>query len=539
MKTLAPPIQTLRPLIARSPVRKAWLSRTIVRCQRYFSEKPAEDRWSFLISTACHTLLLIVLALIWRTNASPKPNILHFSMKGLSPSLDATFELSLPKAIEPSELASDSSVLEAPSLFTYQSTESELLKLENKEVAPKQLRQLQNHQSDAMAIQLTALKTGEAAFHDQPSTGLFQPSSLLGRSLKHREQMALQNGGTLASEAAVEAALAWFSTHQNKDGSWSTCLSDEPCRGQCANETSEPQAPKRIGATGLALLCYLGAGYTHREGPYRMEVYRALRYLTESMIQNGAQPKQRGNEGRFTLDTNRYEMYEHGIAVLALCEAYQMTSDPILAKSCQMGINFLYPAQFMDGSWGYRPRETGDLSIVGWQMMAMRSAMTAKLDIRRDVILKVDRFLDSQQSDNGAHYGYRSRRSEPCMTAIGLLMRLYRGWHTSDPRMMEGTRYLSELGPSSDSMYYNYYATQLLFLTNHPGWTRWNERCRDYLVDSQSKLGHEKGSWYFDDKHANLIGGRHYVTAMATLTLEVYYRHMPIYRDLTTERFDF
>jgi len=80
-------------------------------------------------------------------------------------------------------------------------------------------------------------------------------------------------------------------------------------------------------------------------------------------------------------------------------------------------------------------------------------------------------------------------------------------------------------------MYFNYYATQVLHHYEGELWTKWNNVMRDQLVNSQSKAGHEAGSWFFGGgDHGSERGGRVYTTAMSTLTLEVYYRHMPIYR---------
>ena len=78
-------------------------------------------------------------------------------------------------------------------------------------------------------------------------------------------------------------------------------------------------------------------------------------------------------------------------------------------------------------------------------------------------------------------------------------------------------------------MYFNYYATQVMHHYEAPGWNTWNDQLRDRLVKTQSKYGHERGSWYFHDKHS-LAGGRLYNTAICTMILEVYYRHMPLYR---------
>jgi hypothetical protein len=56
------------------------------------------------------------------------------------------------------------------------------------------------------------------------------------------------------------------------------------------------------------------------------------------------------------------------------------------------------------------------------------------------------------------------------------------------------------------------------------------------LVNSQAKAGHEAGSWYMPGGDlGSREGGRLYCTSMATMVLEVYYRHLPIYRKKSTE----
>jgi hypothetical protein len=209
-----------------------------------------------------------------------------------------------------------------------------------------------------------------------------------------------------------------------------------------------------------------------------------------------------------------------------------MTGDTSLLHVVRTGIDYLVQCQCADGSWGYTPKTTGDLSIVGWQMMALKSASRIGIKVAPEVIERVDRFIDSQQSEYGAYYGYRSTQRDPCMTAIGLLLRLYRGWPRSDARILKGADYIADLGPSTNGIYYNYYATQLLFHIKHADWPTWNQMNRDHWIQSQSKEGHSKGSWYVGKSHFNQVGGRLYCTAMITLSLEVYYRFMPIYDDI-------
>jgi hypothetical protein len=62
-------------------------------------------------------------------------------------------------------------------------------------------------------------------------------------------------------------------------------------------------------------------------------------------------------------------------------------------------------------------------------------------------------------------------------------------------------------------------------------WERWNAVVRDRIVSQQRDSGHQAGSWDPDDSEWGTRGGRIYSTALATLTLEVYYRYLRLYDD--------
>ncbi len=97
-----------------------------------------------------------------------------------------------------------------------------------------------------------------------------------------------------------------MAAHQMVDGGWSCHFNHDACRGLCRNSGSK-QDPHRVAATGLALLCYLGAGYTHLDGPYQDAVSRGIYFLRQAMESNRAM-------GRFPGDTTMFAMYEQGIA---------------------------------------------------------------------------------------------------------------------------------------------------------------------------------------------------------------------------------
>jgi hypothetical protein len=345
--------------------------------------------------------------------------------------------------------------------------------------------------------------------NDAPRGGGFE-----GRRPDRRGAMVADGGGNAASESAVALALAWLAAHQRRDGSWRFDFDGEPCNDQCGN-------PGTVGATnaatGLALLPFLGAGHTHMEGEYRDVVHRGLYYLKDAMVMTP--------DGG---DLHQQTMYAQGIATIALCEAVAMSDDETFRVAAQRAVDFIANAQHSKGGWRYLPRHPGDTTVFGWQMMALKSAHMAGLNVPSPTISLAEQFLDSVQSGDGAYYGYMTPDESPGPTAIGLLIRMYTGWRRDVTPLSKGVAYLARKGPSESDMYFNYYATQVLHHYGGQAWPKWNEQLRDYLIRTQAAAGHERGSWFFVDKHGSK-GGRLYTTAMCAMILEVYYRHMPLY----------
>ncbi len=378
---------------------------------------------------------------------------------------------------------------------------------------------------DAAAVQVELSDFGEttAPRNDLAKTiGALGGTGLDGRGAAQRGAMVKANGGSAGSEAAVAAALKWLALHQRPDGSWSFDHRNGPCKtnpGSLADGLN--------GATGMALLPFLGAGQTHKEGDYKRTVQGGLAYLVRSMkIKNG-------NMGDL-MDGGT--MYTHGICSIVLCEAYAMTNDKDLMVPAQAAINFIVYAQDpVGGGWRYSPKQPGDTSAVGWQLMALKSGHMAYLNVPPATIKGASQFLDSVQADSGSAYGYTNPGNAIGTTSVGLLCRMYLGWKKDNGALERGAQRLSETGPSKGNMYYNYYATQIMRHMEGDKWKKWNDVMRDQYVNSQAKDGAEKGSWYIPGDHGSERGGRIYCTSMATMVLEVYYRHMPIYGKAAAE----
>jgi hypothetical protein len=274
----------------------------------------------------------------------------------------------------------------------------------------------------------------------------------------------------------------------------------------------------------MALLPFLGAGQTHMEGEYRPTVKGGLNFLVRSM-------KVRGGTG--SLEEPGGSMYSHGLGAIVLCEAYAMTRDKGLLQPAQYSLNHISYAQDpVGGGWRYKPKQPGDTSVVGWQLMALKSGHMAYLNVDPNTVKGAIKYLDGVQANSGAHYGYTGPAvGREATTAIGLLCRMYLGWKQDHPALQEGVNFMAQKGPSKSNMYYNYYATQVMRHNEGDKWKEWNVKMRDYLIQEQAKQGHAMGSWHFGGgDHGAERGGRMYCTSMATMILEVYYRHMPIYR---------
>ena len=145
-----------------------------------------------------------------------------------------------------------------------------------------------------------------------------------------------------------------------------------------------------------------------------------------------------------------------------------MTEDRSLMGPAQLAINHIVYAQDpVGGGWRYAPRTPGDTSVVGWQLMALKSGHMAYLVVPPQTVAGASKFLDFVQADSGARYGYTNPGGGAATTAVGLLCRMYLGWKKDHAALERGVDHLAKLGPmtgANANMYFNYYVSDSLFL---------------------------------------------------------------------------
>lgn len=346
------------------------------------------------------------------------------------------------------------------------------------------------------------------------------------------------------TEPAVELGLDFFTRIQFPDGHWSidkfpdSLTVESPGLGEMQADTA---------ATGLVLLTYLGAGYTHLDEKYRSVVRRGVEWLVKHQKPDG---DLFAGGSRFT------HFYSHGMAAMALCEVYGMTQDPELREPARKAVEFIVNTQDpRRGGWRYDPGQESDTSVTGWQLMALKSAQMAGLDVPEATFQKIRGWLDRAQGpeQDGRHVYNPWNQDTPeqregrmpslAMTAEAMLMRMYLGQRRDNPQLVQGAEYLRanlpEVGtreqPQRDC-YYWYYATQAMYQMQGEFWTAWNNQLGPLLKAGQVQSGELVGSWNprepVPDRWGH-AGGRVYVTAMHLLMLEVYYRHLPLFQELS------
>ena len=376
---------------------------------------------------------------------------------------------------------------------------------------------------------------------DTPRRGrkISLPATYRLRSLARRKEIARQFGGTDASERAVELSLRWLATHQTAEGYWDASrhggggrvILDAQGRDRRGAKLTDgiPGVRADSGLTALAILAFLGAGYTHEEGPYADRIDRALRWLIRQQRADGFLG---GNSSHYA------QMYCHAMATYAIAEAYGMQNDPTidthLREPLVKAVNYSLANRTQDGGWRYdKGQEQGDMSVFGWQLMALKSAGIAGVVVPKSVGDQMIAFLKSRSlGPKKGLAAYRPTESvSASMTAEALFCKQMFKIRRTNSASIEAVDYLLERLPkrSETNQYYWYYGTLAMYQYGGKPWRKWNEALRDLLVTDQITTGDAAGSW--DAKGPwGPYGGRLYSTTLNTLCLEVYYRFLPLYQ---------
>jgi hypothetical protein len=342
-------------------------------------------------------------------------------------------------------------------------------------------------------------------------------------------------GGSPATESAVEAALRWLARHQEADGHW------EP--------TKWDKGKGPVGMTGMALLAFLGAGHTEKAGQFRDNVRRAQAWLIKELDTRSKQKGISCKYGFFYCD-----MYQQGMGTLALAEAYGMSQNPEVGKAAQAAVDYIVSASGPYEVWNYSTKNgkagRNDTSVSGWNLMALKSAKIAGLKVEGSAFQGCMNWLNAATRPNDGRCAYAGTIAQVAagngsmaMCAAGMLMRQFMGVDRGDPALKAAADTLGKNLPSWEggnagkvNFYYWYYGTLCMFQMGGQHWEKWNTAIKKSLLDNQCKGGPMDGTENDKDGSWDPVGGGHvptggrvFSTALGALSLEVYYRYLPLY----------
>lgn len=362
------------------------------------------------------------------------------------------------------------------------------------------------------------------------------------RTMANRLEWLPKFGGTPESEKAVDLGLAWLARHQAEDGSWGPyCLANDPrTRCEAGSRCDGPGGMFEMAHSGLALLAFQAGGhYYFNNNLYSNHVRKGLDWVVDHQRPDGGLVGSH-NHGR-RREFHRTYMYEHGIATFALGEACAVGGPddhryPRYQEALRKAVDFIYQMQHHDGGWRYNDRlnEQSDASVTGWQVLALKTAKEAGIALDPQRIQKVREFFDSRATgENGRTNYLPGALHTEATTGVGMLAKQFLLGEPDAPLVRDASRYLADYAERTwpnraASDYRDYYlwynCTLAMFQAGGEPWKRWNDVVRDTIIGLQRRDGCARGSWDPNERWGS-EGGRIYTTALAVLTLEVYYRY--------------
>lgn len=348
-------------------------------------------------------------------------------------------------------------------------------------------------------------------------------SAFAGR-VDGKDGLVAAGGGDGGTEGAVHMALEWLARHQEKDGTWNASRYVKRCQGDgCAGASDEEYV---TATTALALLPFLGAGHTYRDGPWKDVVRRGLTALHD---------RQRP-DGRFA--TGQKHVYGDAFATLALAEAYGLTRNEEIGATVERSVAMWVKSQSEEGGWRYDPGSgAGDSSVTGWVAMALASARKAGIAVPEKTLARCRGWFRDHTGDDGA-LGYTARGTgTKSLLGVGYFVQVMLGARPDDPGLAATAGLLEMAAPrwpasdddpaalfgAADPLHW-YYGSLAAFQRGGTTWKLWNEKLRPLLVGHQERRGCAAGSWP-PVGQTGAKGGRVVVTALCALGLEVYYRY--------------
>ena len=315
------------------------------------------------------------------------------------------------------------------------------------------------------------------------------------------------------TEAAIDRGLKYLAEKQEKEGTWHTNIGPSSA------------------VTSLGVMAFLARGHSPGQGPYGETINRAIDYVVGHQMPNGLLSAANGT------------MYDHGVSTVMLCEAFGMVDESRKAKleaAIGKAAKVILDAQKVpqgphQGGWRYQINSAdADISVTGWQLMALRGAANCGAAVPKDSLDKGVAYILRLAVKGEGGFGYQNGGGpNRARTGTGILSLEMLGQRSEKqphlPEALAGGDYLLKnplTNPGDEFYYYSvYYGSQAANQLGGKYWEGIYPKIRETLLGRQRP----DGSWP-EGPSAEQSAGPGYSTAMATLALCVPYHYLPLYQ---------
>lgn len=276
-----------------------------------------------------------------------------------------------------------------------------------------------------------------------------------------------------------------------------------------------------VAVTSLAGLAFLCQGSTPIAGQYAPNIRACTNFIL----------RHTNDRGYIASDSTQYSnMYGHGYGMLYLSQIFGMSGSVLVQEKLERAVEMTCKVQNDNGGWRYQPqKQPGDLSITICQIMALRAAHDAGLQVSAEVRDKTISYVEKSQNPDGSFkYMLRGGRVSLALTAAGVVS-LYSAGIYEGERVEKALKWLVDRKPGSGQSvspmnyyYAHYYAVQAMWHAQlqHPDyWNEWYPAIRDELLDKRDR----RGIW--QDSRV----GPEFGTAMACIILQIPFNYLPVF----------
>lgn len=381
------------------------------------------------------------------------------------------------------------------------------------------------------------------------------------------EAVAVEGTGRPCHERPEPATLAWLRQHQNSAGYWcprdyrqdstrngAAFAGNLAVGGKVLAEAGSDSA--RVEATAQALLTFAGSGYDHKEGDYKQTCRMAILWLRSQLVPSGC-----------VGTAPRPRVREQAFAAAAMSEMYGLSGDIALKPIAESMLEYLLWMRRPGSGWGESISGEPNVLDTTLAIFAIKTARMAGLEPASEEAYREAReFLSSmvvEEGDGRCHVrfnrflrapvgpdGVGLKHGLPVCEAAWVVSMLFTGQaDLNSPQLQalaavlcaEENKPRWEAG-RIDYLYW-WLATSALFQVGGKKWSLWEgevsklllNRQRGYTDDekrmeaSRETLD-EYGSW--DPIEASCAEtGRVGATALAGLTLQIYFRYLRLKDD--------